>query len=72
VNDRFVGVGIAAVLEVPAVTLLVVLHARVVVALVQVFEDRREDFGLLIGKIDALVGTLEKLAITEGLKPGRV
>jgi hypothetical protein len=39
---------IAAIFKVPAVSLLVVLHARVVVTLVEVLEDRREDFRLFI------------------------
>jgi hypothetical protein len=42
-------VGIAAIFEVPAVSLLVVLHTRVVVTLVEVLKNRREDFGLFVG-----------------------
>lgn len=40
-NDGFVGVvGVSTIFKVPAVSLLVIFHARVVVALVEIFEDR--------------------------------
>lgn len=48
-NSFMCAVGIAAIFEVPAVSLLVVLHTRVVVTLVEVLKNRREDFGLFVG-----------------------
>lgn len=73
-DDGFVGIvgAGAGVFEVPAVALLVVLDAGVVVAFVEVLEDGGEDFGFFVGEVDALVGCLEELARAEGLEPGRV
>lgn len=72
-DDGFVhSVAITAILEVPAVKLLVVLHARIVVTFVEVLEDRREDLGLFLWKIDALVGSLEELSAASSLKPRRM
>lgn len=41
-------------LQLPRVAALVVQQARVVVALVEVLENRRKNFGLVIGQGDAL------------------
>lgn len=72
-NDSFAGaVAVYPIFEVPAVALLVILHARVVVALIEILEDRREDFRFLIRKIDPLVGRLEELSAARSLKPWRV
>ena len=72
-NNGFIGaIGVAAVFEVPAIALLVVLHAWEVVALVEVLQNTREDFGLFIGKVNALVRGLEELAGTGGMEPWRV
>jgi hypothetical protein len=51
---------------------LVVDQARVVVALVQVLENGRENLGLLVGQVYPLVGRLEELAAAGCLEPGRV
>lgn len=63
---------VTAILECPGVALLVELEARVVVALVQILEDRRENLGLLIRQIDALVGGLVELTAACSLEVGRV
>lgn len=39
----------------PRVSLLIVNQARIVVPLVHVFQDGREDFRLLVGQVDTLV-----------------
>lgn len=73
VDDGLVGtVVVATILEMPAVALLVEFETGVVVALVEVFEDRGEDFGLFIREIDTLVGGLVELAGTCGLEVRRV
>ena len=57
VDHCFVGtVVVTAVLKGPAVALLVELETRVVVALVEVLKNRRENLRLLVGQIDTLVG----------------
>ena len=67
-----VGAG-AGIFEVPAVALLVVLDAGVVVAFVEVLEDGGEDFWFFVGEVDAFVGCrLEELSGAEGLEPGGV
>lgn len=43
-------------LNLPRVSPRVVHQPRIVVALVQILEDRREDFGRLVGQGDALAG----------------
>jgi hypothetical protein len=63
---------VAAVLEGPGVALLVELETGVVVALVEVLEDGREDLWLLVGQVYALVGRVEELAAAGCLEPGRV
>lgn len=45
-------------LQFPRVPSLAVYQTRVIVALVEVFEHRREDLGGLVGKSDALGGRL--------------
>lgn len=67
--DRAPTVG--AVLELPGVSAFVVADARVVVALVEVLEHRREDLGLLVGEVDAAGVALLKLASTAGGEEGR-
>lgn len=63
---------VAAIFEGPGVALLVELEARIVVALVEVLQNRRENLGLLIRQIDALVGGLVELATACSLEVGRV
>lgn len=63
---------LAGVLETPAVPLLVMLQTGVVVALVEVLEDGREDLGLLIRKVDPPGRRVEELALADGLEVGRV
>jgi hypothetical protein len=63
---------VTTVLKGPGVTLLVELEARVVVALVEVLENRGKDLGLLVGEIDALVGGLVELTAACSLEIGRV
>lgn len=63
---------VAAVFQSPGVALLVELETRVVIALVQVLEDRRENLGLLVGEIDTLVGGLVELATACSLEVRRV
>jgi hypothetical protein len=73
VNDGLTSaVVVAAVLEGPVVALLAELETGVVVALVQVLENGRENLGLLVGQVYPLVGRLEELAAAGCLKPGRV
>ena len=72
-DDCFAGaVGVAAVFQVPALPLGIVLEARVVIAFVEILEDRREDFGVFVGKVDAFVGAREELITAGGLEIGRV
>lgn len=57
-NDSFAGAaGNSAIFKTPALAFGIVFKARVVVALVQVFKDGREDLGVFVGEVDALVGT---------------
>lgn len=63
---------VTTVLKGPGVALLVELKARVVVTLVQVLEDRRENLGLLLREVNALVGSLVELSTARGLEVRRV
>lgn len=65
-------VAVAAVLEIPAVSSLVVLKSRVVVAFVEILENGGENFRLFVGKLDAFVGGLEELIAAGRLEEGRV
>lgn len=73
VDNGFVGtVAVTTIFEVPAIALLVILHARIVVAFVKILEDRGEHFRVFVGKVDPLVGRLEELTVTSSLEPRRV
>ena len=61
-------VGVATIFKIPALPLRVVFQTRVVVTLVQVFEDRREDFGIFVGEIDTFVAAGEELITAGGLE----
>ena len=52
--------------QLPGVAALVVQEARVVVALVEVFENGGEDFGEGVGQVDPFGGGLEELAAADG------
>lgn len=58
-------------LELPRVTLLIVDEARIVVALVEIFEDRREDLGLFIRQGDLLALRVKHLVLHHGLEEWR-
>ena len=59
-----------AILELPAVAAFVVQQARVVVAFVEVFEYRGEDFGELVREGDAFGGGFEELTAADGGEEG--
>lgn len=61
-----------SVLQVPSVAFPVVLQARVVVTLVQVFEDGAEDFGFLVWQLDTPVCRLEELRAAGLVEEGRI
>lgn len=64
--------GLVELLEVPRVAALVVHQPRVVVALVQVLEDRREDLRLVVGQVDALARSGFRVLVGQCLlKPWR-
>ncbi len=52
------------ILELPRIPALVVADGRIVVALVEILEDAREDLGIIIGQVDALGVSLEELTPT--------
>ena len=56
--------------ELPGVAAFVVQQPRVVVAFVEVFEDGGEDFGEVVGQVDAFGGGFEKLATADGGEEG--
>lgn len=60
------------VLKVPGLPLFVVLHTRVIVALVQELEDAAKNLGLLVREIDATSGRLEELAAASSGEVWRV
>lgn len=70
-DDSLIG-AVAPVFKVPAIAFLVILHAGVVVALVEVLEDGGEDLRLFVWEVDSLVGGLEELAVAGRLEPWRV
>jgi hypothetical protein len=53
--------GFHCILELPSASALVMQQAWVVVALVEVFEDTGKNLGFLVGKVDPLTLSLEKL-----------
>lgn len=57
-------------LDLPRVPPLVVHQAWEVVALVEVLEDRREDFGRLVGQGDALAGFEGRVVLEEVVEVG--
>ena len=59
-------------LELPGVAALVVQEARVVVAFVEVFEHRGEDFGDFFGQGDSFGAGFEELAAADGGEEGGV
>ena len=61
-----------AIFQAPCLTLAVVLQPRVVVALVEVLKDGREDFRVLVGKVDPLVSAGEELVPAGVLEVRRV
>lgn len=63
---------VTAILERPCIALLVELKTRVVVALVEILKNRRENLGFLIREVNALVGRLVELTIARCLEVGRV
>jgi len=72
-DDCFVGaVGITTILEIPAFPFAVILHARIIIAFVEILEDGREDFWILVCKVDPLVGSRKELITAGGLKERRV
>jgi hypothetical protein len=71
VDDGFAGT-ITSVFQAPAVTLLAVFHAWCIVAFVEVLENGREHFRVLIRKVEPLVGRREELTSKEVGKEGAV
>jgi hypothetical protein len=57
-------------LKLPRISLLVVDEARIIVALVEILEDGREDLGLLIRQRDLLALRVEHLVLQHALEEG--
>lgn len=58
-------------LQLPRVLPLIVDEARVVVAFVEILEDRGEDLGLFVRQRDALRRCFHELSAAGGLEEGR-
>lgn len=63
---------VLGILELPGVATFVVEQTRVVIAFVEVFEDRGEYLGEFFGQVDTFGGGLEELAAADGGEEGRV
>jgi len=63
--------GFHCILELPSASTFVVQQTWVIVALVEIFENTRKDFGFFIGKTDPLALSLEKLTSTSRRKEWR-
>jgi hypothetical protein len=61
-----------AILEMKRLAALVIFETRIVVAFVEVFEDRGEDSRFFIGKINSLAARLEELIASERGEEGRM
>ncbi len=61
----------ASLLQLPRVPLLVVDQARIVIGLVKILEDGREDLGFFVGQRDLLGLRVHHLVLQDALEEGR-
>jgi hypothetical protein len=70
--NRSLGTVCSTILQFPGILSLIMKQPRVVITLVKVLEDRRQDLWLLFGQIDAFSIRLEELASAGCFEEGRL